>query len=461
MSQKLTIVSVKYEGTPFFLGFDKQGNEMFTRHGERVMEYLADGWRFTYNLYRGARHKWAPVEDAEGKFTGEYENIGFLGSGPSELLPEAVPVFKDGEPVLRKDGTHATTQGCIPQAALKERYAFLRNMPTPVGNSAFIRLWENSDWSSNLKLRKTMRAKGLKASAAGMKKRKDGLTFKVQPVNLNKMVRVIKSKYAEITISGLLDKRHSSKGSKWSLRIKVRTHQPLVIPKPGATVMVNWTERTLAIAGVPKPLKRADNPRPIVGLDRGVTRTLASSEGVWYDIPKPTKEAEKQYQDGQRKIDVKVKGSKNYKKLRARLNKSVAVMARRRDYWTSVVSTELVRNFDTIVLEDLDVKKMTEKKKGKSSKTLNRHILESSWGDLRSKLEYKAALVGGTVGSVNPAYTSQACNKCHHVTKENRKSQSKFACVKCGHVDNADINAAKNIRDSFLGKLALPERTSQ
>ena len=62
---------------------------------------------------------------------------------------------------------------------------------------------------------------------------------------------------------------------------------------------------------------------------------------------------------------------------------------------------------------------------------------------------------------MNPAYTSQACNKCHHITKENRKSQSKFACVKCRHTDNADINAAKNIRDSFLGKLTLPERTSQ
>ena len=461
MSQKLTIVSVKYDGAPFFLGFDKQGNEMFTRHGARVVEYLADGWRFTYNLYRGAREKWAPIEDAEGKFTGKFETVGYHGSGPSPLLPEAVPAFKDGKPALRKDGTPITNQGCIPQQALKEAYPFMRNMPSSVGSSSFLKLWENSDWSANMKMRETMRAKGLVASAAGMKKRKKGLAFKVQPANLNEMVRVIKSKYAEITISGFLDKRHTPNGGKWSLRIKIRTPKPLEIPKPGATVMVNWTARTLAIAGVPKPLKRVDNPRPIVGLDRGVTRTLASSEEVWYDIPKPTKEAEKQYQDGQRKIDVKVNGSKNYKKLRSRLNKSVSVMTRRRDYWTSVVSTELVRNFDTIVLEDLDVKKMTEKKKGKSSKTLNRHILESSWGDLRSKIEYKAALVGSTVGSVNPAYTSQACNKCHHITKENRKSQSKFVCVKCGHTDNADMNAAKNIRDSFLGKLTLPERTSQ
>ena len=461
MSQKLTIVSVKYEGAPFFLGFDKQGNEMFTRHGARVMTYLADGWRFTYNLYRGAREKWAPIEDAEGKFTGKFKTIGYHGSGHSPLLPEAIPAFKDGKPVLRKDGTQATNQGCIPQASLKEQYPFLRNMPSMVGTSSFLKLWENSDWQANMKMRETMRAKGLVASAAGMKKRKKGLAFKVQPANLNKMVRVINYKYAEITISGLLDKIHTNKGGKWSLRIKVRTHQPLEISKPGATVMVNWTKRTLAIASTPKPLKRADDPKSIVGIDRGVTRTLASSEEVWYDIPKPTKEAEKQYQEGQRRIDVKVKGSKNYKKLRARLNKSGAIMARRRDYWTSVVSTELVRNFDTIVLEDLDVKKMTEKKKGKSGKTLNRHILESSWGDLRSKLEYKAALVGGTVGRVNPAYTSQACNKCHHITKENRKSQSKFACVKCGHTENADLNAAKNIRDSFLGKLTLPERTSQ
>ena len=46
---------------------------------------------------------------------------------------------------------------------------------------------------------------------------------------------------------------------------------------------------------------------------------------------------------------------------------------------------------------------------------------------------------------VDPKYTSQTCNKCTHVARENRESQAIFKCTSCGHSDNADVNAAKNI----------------
>ena len=46
---------------------------------------------------------------------------------------------------------------------------------------------------------------------------------------------------------------------------------------------------------------------------------------------------------------------------------------------------------------------------------------------------------------VDPRHTSQTCNKCLHVARENRESQAIFKCVSCGHFDNADVNAAKNI----------------
>ena len=48
---------------------------------------------------------------------------------------------------------------------------------------------------------------------------------------------------------------------------------------------------------------------------------------------------------------------------------------------------------------------------------------------------------------VDPAYTSQTCNRCGHVAKENRESQAEFLCVSCGHHENADVNAARNILD--------------
>ena len=46
---------------------------------------------------------------------------------------------------------------------------------------------------------------------------------------------------------------------------------------------------------------------------------------------------------------------------------------------------------------------------------------------------------------VDPRHTSQTCNRCTHVARENRESQAIFKCVSCGHFDNADVNAAKNI----------------
>ena len=61
---------------------------------------------------------------------------------------------------------------------------------------------------------------------------------------------------------------------------------------------------------------------------------------------------------------------------------------------------------------------------------------------LVTRLEQKAL---GRVEKVPAAYTSQTCNACKHVASESRKSQVTFICVECGHNDNADINAAKNI----------------
>ncbi len=72
----------------------------------------------------------------------------------------------------------------------------------------------------------------------------------------------------------------------------------------------------------------------------------------------------------------------------------------------------------------------------------------SSWSfsDLRLKIEYKAALTGVPVACVDPRNTSKQCSVCGCIDKHNRPDQSHFSCVSCGHVSNADTNAAVNIR---------------
>ena len=76
---------------------------------------------------------------------------------------------------------------------------------------------------------------------------------------------------------------------------------------------------------------------------------------------------------------------------------------------------------------------------------MNRSILDAAWGEFARQLSYKLEWRGGRVVLVNPAYTSRTCRVCGHERAENRKSQSLFACVACGHTENADVHAAKNI----------------
>ena len=110
----------------------------------------------------------------------------------------------------------------------------------------------------------------------------------------------------------------------------------------------------------------------------------------------------------------------------------------------------LADSVGTVVLEALKTKNMTASARGtvqdpgrnvKGKASLNRRILETGWAGLAAKLDYKAA----NLIEVDPAYTSQTCRACGHVAAENRRSQSEFECVACGHQGNADVNAALNI----------------
>jgi putative transposase len=104
--------------------------------------------------------------------------------------------------------------------------------------------------------------------------------------------------------------------------------------------------------------------------------------------------------------------------------------------------------------------KSTAEKQGKNVKQksgLNRSILRQVWGELVRQIEYKQAWNGGITIAVDPKYTSQKCSEYGHIHKDNRKSQSNFTCLACGHHENADRNAAKNILAAGHAVLACGE----
>lgn len=92
-----------------------------------------------------------------------------------------------------------------------------------------------------------------------------------------------------------------------------------------------------------------------------------------------------------------------------------------------------------IVIERLDFRGM------KLSKWLNRLLCKFGKSIIIQKLESLKEEYGINYEEINPAYTSQECNDCGYVSKENRKTQDKFKCVSCGHVVNADVSGSRNI----------------
>jgi transposase len=211
----------------------------------------------------------------------------------------------------------------------------------------------------------------------------------------------------------------------------------------------------IAFAAIPAPIP-APGTGEIVGADRGVAVAVAVSTG---QMTSPAglrpKEAERLLRllRLQRRLARARRGSNRRGKLKARIARLIAREADRRKDWVEKTSTDLARRSDVIRVEDLEVKNMTRSARGTVEKPgrnvrqkagLNRGILAAGWTAVVTRLKQKAP---GRVEHVNPAYTSQTCNPCGHCAPENRESQAVFRCLACGHQANADVNAARNIRD--------------
>jgi putative transposase len=209
-----------------------------------------------------------------------------------------------------------------------------------------------------------------------------------------------------------------------------------------------------------KPLNEVNS---ILGCDLGITKLVHLSDRYQIDNPRfsTNKKARRTLKIRQRRINRKVKGSKNRKKAANKVGRfHKKITDKRTAYQWNVAKTIVSRKVDAIALEDLNISgmltrcqvKIDEKtgrflKNGQSRKKgLNRSISDASWSDLILKIEYLAVKQGKVVIKINPKYSSQECRNCGHTDKSNRDGE-KFICTECGYHEHADIGAAKTIRD--------------
>ena len=197
-----------------------------------------------------------------------------------------------------------------------------------------------------------------------------------------------------------------------------------------------------------------------VGLDAGVAHTLTTNTGKYIDGPKALAGSLQKLERLQQQMARQEKGSANWNKTVVKIKAVHEKIRRTRKLFAHKTSTYLLRTYGTLALEDLKLASMTRRPKPKPAEDgsgtflpnqaaakggLIRSMADAGLGQLRTMLEEKGKERGRNVVRVDPKYTSQRCSVCGHTEAGNRPSQELFCCLKCGHTENADVNAAKNI----------------
>lgn len=216
--------------------------------------------------------------------------------------------------------------------------------------------------------------------------------------------------------------------------------------------------------------KEYDSHQPrtknVVGIDVGVAVFATMSDGFKFLSPIDLKTMSKNIASAQRNLARKVKGSSNWRKQVGELQKVYRKVFNVRKDFLHKTSTTISNNHAVVIVEDLQVTNMSASAKGtienpgkmvKAKSGLNRAILSQGWSEFFRQLEYKQSWNSGMLVKISPHNTSTRCACCDHVCKENRRNQSSFKCISCGHSENADVNAAKNIKAAGLAVLACGE----
>ncbi|MFE4252585.1 RNA-guided endonuclease InsQ/TnpB family protein [Streptomyces sp. NPDC056910] len=176
-----------------------------------------------------------------------------------------------------------------------------------------------------------------------------------------------------------------------------------------------------------------------IGIDAGLDHLLTFSTGEKIANPRHERRDRVALAKAQRRLAKKAKGSANRAKARRKVAKIHARIADRRRDALHKITTRLVRENQTLVIEDLTVRNMVKNRK------LARAISDAAWSQFRSTLEYKAAWYGREVIAIDRWFpSSKLCSSCGALADEMPLSVRTWTC-ECGTTHDRDVNAAKNL----------------
>jgi putative transposase len=188
------------------------------------------------------------------------------------------------------------------------------------------------------------------------------------------------------------------------------------------------------------PEKLPENGKS-VGIDLGIATFVTLSTGEKIDAPKPLKKRLKRLGKAQRNLSRKQRGSKRREKARKRVAKIHARIKNTRTDFLHKTSTRIVRENQTIILEDLNTSGMMKNRK------LSRAISDIGWRTFRDMLAAKAEKYGRDFRIISRwEPTSQRCSCCGNIGGKKALNIRGWECLFCGAFHDRDINAAVNIK---------------
>lgn len=271
-------------------------------------------------------------------------------------------------------------------------------------------------------------------------------------------------KSAEYTVSGFRFRDGKLTLAKMSEPLDIVWSRPLPNGAKPSTVTVSqdaagrWFVSMLCDDPTVRPLPAAD---AAVGIDVGLDHLLTLSTGEKVANARHERRDRARLAMAQRELSRKTKGDgTNRAKARRKVARVHARIADRRRDMLHKLTTRLVRENQTLVIEDLTVRNMVKNRR------LARAISDAAWAEFRSMLEYKAAWYGRTVIAVDRFFpSSKLCSGCGTLQRKMPLGVRTWTCESCGASHDRDVNAAKNLLAAGLavtvcGAGVRPQRSS-
>lgn len=221
-------------------------------------------------------------------------------------------------------------------------------------------------------------------------------------------------------------------------RIAVRWSRPLEGTPKTVTISQEADGWYVCISCAEVPMQPLPATGQETGIDLGLESFATLADGTMIHNPRCYRKAEHRLKTAQRRVSRRKKGSNRRKKAVKLFAKAHQTVRRQRQDFQHKTALALVREFDVIYHEELQVANMVR------NHHLAKSIADAGWSGFLAILSHKAACAGRKVIAVNPAYTSQTCSGCGVVVKKGL-SVRWHACPDCGASLHRDHNAAKNI----------------